>query len=61
MLRPAAPAKSLFADANPVPVQMWQGWLSATLQLLNLGTLDGHEWGFTGSFHKDNGGGFLTG
>ncbi len=55
MLRPAVPAKSLFADANPVR------WLSATLQLLNLGTLDGHEWGFTGSFHKDNGGGFLTG
>ena len=25
-----------------------------------LGPLPGDEWGFTGTFHKDNGGGFLT-
>jgi formamidase len=25
-----------------------------------LGPLEGDEWGFTGTFHKDNGGGFLT-
>ena len=30
------------------------------VELLNLGCLDGDEWGFTGTFHKDNGGGFLT-
>jgi formamidase len=29
-------------------------------ELLNLGPLEGDEWGFTGTFHKDNGGGFLT-
>jgi formamidase len=29
-------------------------------ELLNLGALEGDEWGFTGTFHKDNGGGFLT-
>jgi formamidase len=27
---------------------------------LNLGPLDGDEWGFTGTFAKENGGGFLT-
>ena len=30
------------------------------VEFLNLGTLEGDEWGFTGTFHKDNGGGFLT-
>jgi len=30
------------------------------VELLNLGPLEGDEWGFTGTFHKDNGGGFLT-
>ena len=30
------------------------------VELLNLGPLPGDEWGFTGTFHKDNGGGFLT-
>lgn len=29
------------------------------VELLNLGPLPGDEWGFTGTFHKDNGGGFL--
>jgi len=28
--------------------------------LAQLGPLEGDEWGFTGTFHKDNGGGFLT-
>ena len=30
------------------------------VEILNLGTLDGDEWGFTGTFAKENGGGFLT-
>jgi len=30
------------------------------VEILNLGPLDGDEWGFTGSFAKENGGGFLT-
>jgi len=30
------------------------------VELSNLGPLPGDEWGFTGTFHKDNGGGFLT-
>jgi formamidase len=30
------------------------------VELSNLGPLEGDEWGFTGTFHKDNGGGFLT-
>lgn len=30
------------------------------VDFLNLGTLDGDEWGFTGTFAKENGGGFLT-
>ena len=30
------------------------------MEILNLGTLDGDEWGFTGTFAKENGGGFLT-
>merc|ERR1719201_875894 len=29
-------------------------------ELVNLGALEGDEWGFTGTFHRDNGGGFLT-
>mmetsp|Transcript_9228 Transcript_9228/g.19158 ORF Transcript_9228/g.19158 Transcript_9228/m.19158 type:complete len:452 (-) Transcript_9228:158-1513(-) len=30
------------------------------VEFLNLGTLDGDEWGFTGTFAQENGGGFLT-
>lgn len=30
------------------------------VEILNLGCLDGDEWGFTGSFAQENGGGFLT-
>jgi len=30
------------------------------VEFLNLGPLDDDEWGFTGSFDRDNGGGFLT-
>jgi len=30
------------------------------VELSQLGPLPGDEWGFTGTFHKDNGGGFLT-
>jgi hypothetical protein len=30
------------------------------VEILQLGPLEGDEWGFTGTFHKENGGGFLT-
>lgn len=30
------------------------------VELCNLGPLPGDEWGFTGTFDRDNGGGFLT-
>ena len=30
------------------------------VEILNLGCLNGDEWGFTGSFAQENGGGFLT-
>jgi len=30
------------------------------VELSQLGPLPGDEWGFTGTFHRDNGGGFLT-
>ena len=30
------------------------------VEILNLGCLEGDEWGFTGSFAQENGGGFLT-
>ena len=30
------------------------------VEFLNIGPLDGDEWGFTGTFAKENGGGFLT-
>jgi len=30
------------------------------VDFVNMGPLPGDEWGFTGTFHKDNGGGFLT-
>ena len=30
------------------------------VEILDVGPLAGDEWGFTGTFHKDNGGGFLT-
>lgn len=30
------------------------------VDILDIGPLPGHEWGFTGVFRRDNGGGFLT-
>lgn len=30
------------------------------VEICNLGALPGDEWGFTGTFDRDNGGGFLT-
>lgn len=30
------------------------------VEILNLGPLPGDEWGFTGIFDRENGGGFLT-
>jgi formamidase len=44
-------------DAEGRPAQ--PGDLLA-VELSNLGALPGDEWGFTGSFDRDNGGGFLT-
>ncbi len=30
------------------------------VDICDIGALPGHEWGFTGIFYKENGGGFLT-
>ena len=30
------------------------------VEFIYLGPLEGDEWGFTGTFAKENGGGFLT-
>ncbi len=30
------------------------------VEICNLGPLPGDEWGFTGTFDRENGGGFLT-
>ena len=49
----------------------WQPWLGIPnivalkgdllkVEFLNLSALDGDEWGFIGTFDKENGGGFLT-
>ncbi|KAG2499463.1 hypothetical protein HYH03_002410 [Edaphochlamys debaryana] len=44
-------------DAEGVPAQ--PGDL-LVVELCNLGPLPGDEWGYTGTFDRDNGGGFLT-
>ena len=44
-------------DADGAPAQ--PGDL-LEVELCDLGTLPGYEWGFTGTFDRDNGGGFLT-
>lgn len=44
--------------SGPIAVENAEVGDLLKVELLNLGTLE--DWGFTGTFHKDNGGGFLT-
>jgi len=46
--------------SGPIAVDTAQPGDLLKVEILNLGCLDGDEWGFTGSFAKENGGGFLT-
>ena len=46
--------------SGPIAVENAQPGDLLKVELSNLGCLEGDEWGFTGTFHKDNGGGFLT-
>jgi Acetamidase/Formamidase family len=46
--------------SGPIAVQGAQAGDLLKVEFLNLGTLQGDEWGFTGSFARENGGGFLT-
>jgi len=46
--------------SGPIAVNTAEPGDLLKVELLNLGPLEGDEWGFTGTFHKDNGGGFLT-
>ena len=46
--------------SGPIAVDTAEKGDLLKVEILNLGTLAGDEWGFTGTFHKDNGGGFLT-
>lgn len=46
--------------SGPIAVETAQPGDLLKVEILNLGPLKGDEWGFCGTFHKDNGGGFLT-
>ena len=46
--------------SGPIAVEGAEPGDLLKVEFLNLGALDGDEWGFTGSFAKENGGGFLT-
>ena len=46
--------------SGPIAVPTAQPGDLLKVDFLNLGCLDGDEWGFTGTFAKENGGGFLT-
>lgn len=46
--------------SGPIAIESAQPGDLLQVEILNLGCLDGDEWGFTGSFAKENGGGFLT-
>lgn len=46
--------------SGPIAIPTAQPGDLLKVELLNLGCLDGDEWGFTGTFAKENGGGFLT-
>lgn len=46
--------------SGPVSISTAEPGDLLKVEFLNLGTLDGSEWGYTGTFDKENGGGFLT-
>lgn len=46
--------------SGPIEVEGAKAGDLLKVEFLNLGPLDGDEWGFTGTFAKENGGGFLT-
>jgi formamidase len=46
--------------SGPISVEGAQPGDLLKVEFLNLGPLDDDEWGFTGTFAKENGGGFLT-
>ncbi|EOD35659.1 Formamidase [Emiliania huxleyi CCMP1516] len=46
--------------SGPISVPTAQPGDLLKVEILDVGPLAGDEWGFTGTFHKDNGGGFLT-
>ena len=46
--------------SGPIEIQTAQPGDLLKVEILNLGPLEGDEWGYTGTFDKDNGGGFLT-
>ena len=46
--------------SGPISIQGAEPGDLLKVDILNLGTLQGDEWGFTGTFAKENGGGFLT-
>merc|ERR1719171_1197002 len=46
--------------SGPIAVEGAEPGDLLKVELSNLGALEGDEWGFTGTFHRDNGGGFLT-
>jgi formamidase len=46
--------------SGPIEIPTAQPGDLLKVEILNLGPLEGDEWGYTGTFDKDNGGGFLT-
>lgn len=46
--------------SGPIAIETAEPGDLLKVEILNLGCLDGDEWGFTGSFAKEHGGGFLT-
>lgn len=46
--------------SGPIAVENAEPGDLLKVEFLGLGPLDGDEWGFTGTFAKENGGGFLT-
>ena len=46
--------------SGPIEIPTAQPGDLLKVEILSLGPLEGDEWGFTGTFAKENGGGFLT-
>jgi len=46
--------------SGPITVEGAEPGDLLKVEMCDLGSLPGDEWGFTGTFHKNNGGGFLT-